>query len=138
MAPALAVIGAVASVGGTLAAVNQQKKAARLQQRQMDLQAARERRQAIREAQIRRAQGQATAQGLGVGSSSVAAGGAASLSSQLGGTLGFSSQMSGLSSGIAMANQKASFFGGVAQIGAGLFTKAGGFDTLGGMFKGQE
>lgn len=130
MPQALAVIGAVASVGGTLASVNQQKKSARLQQQQQDLATRRSQRQAIREAQIRRAQAQAAAQGLGASGGSSIAGGVASLGSQAGSALGFSSQMSGLSAGITSANAKAQTYGAVAGIGGSLFQMAGGFNSL--------
>jgi hypothetical protein len=129
MAPALAVIGAVASVGGTVMAVNQQKKAAALTQRQQELATRRSQRQAIREAQIRRAQTLASAQALGGAGGSGAAGGTASLTSQVGGALGFSGQMSGLSKEIGVAQTKASTYGAVAGLGGTLFTELGGFKT---------
>ena len=140
MPPALAVIGAVASVGGTLAAVNQQKKAVAFQQQaavkqqeQQNLATRRSQRQAIREAQIRRAQAAAAAQGLGASGGSSIAGG----TSQTGSALGFSTQMSGLSSDIAMlggranaAVSRANTFGAVAGIGSTLFQMGGGFSSI--------
>jgi hypothetical protein len=130
MAPALAVIGAVASVGGTVMAVNQQKKAAALTQRQQELATRRSQRQAIREAQIRRAQTLASAQALGGAGGSGAAGGTASLTSQVGGALGFSGQMSGLSKEIGVAQTKASTGMAIAGFGSSLFQAGGGFSTL--------
>lgn len=130
MPQALAVIGAVASVGGTVLAVNQQKKAAAAQQKQQNLSTRRSQRQAIREAQIRRAQTLASAQALGGGGGSGVAGGLSSLGSQLGGSLGFSAQMSGLSNQISVASTKANTFGGIASLGNSLFSAAGGFGTM--------
>lgn len=130
MPQAIAVIGAVASVGGTIMAVNQQKKAARLQQRQQDLATRRSQRQAIREAQIRRAQALSSAQALGGAGGSGVAGGISSLGSQLGGSLGFSSQMSGLSNEIGIASSRANTFGAIAGLGGSLFQAGGGFSTI--------
>lgn len=130
MPQALAVIGAVASVAGTVASVKQQKKVAALQQRQQELATRRSQRQAIREAQIRRAQALAAAQGLGASGGSSIAGGVGSLGSQAGSALGFSTQMSGLSQGISIANSKAQTFGAIAGIGGSLFQMGGGFNSI--------
>lgn len=130
MAPALAVVGAVASVAGTVMSVNQQKKAAAAQQRQQDLSTRRSQRQAIREAQIRRAQTMASAQGLGAAGGSGVAGGITSLNSQLGGALGFSTEMSGLSKEISVASSRANTYGAIAGLGGQLFQAGGGFGAL--------
>ena len=143
MPQALAVIGAVTSVAGTVMSVNQQKKAvaaqnrqAQLQQRQQELATRRSQRQAIREAQILRARAAASTQALGGAGGSGAAGGASSLTSQVGGSLGFSTQMSGLSRDIGIAGSaanaataKAQTFGSLASFGGSLFTDMGGFST---------
>lgn len=127
----LAIISAVASIGGTIASVSAQRKATRLQQRQQELATRRSQRQAFREAQIRRAQTMASAQALGAVGGSAVAGGTASLSSQLGGALGFSSQMSGLSKEIGIAQSQAATAGAVANLGGSVFQAAGGFDAFG-------
>jgi hypothetical protein len=100
----IATIGALASVGGTLYSMSQQRKASRAgaaaaakQQQQQELRAARSRRQAFRELQISRARARASAAAMGAGDSSALAGGLASLSSQYGATLGYSGAMTGLS-----------------------------------------
>ena len=145
MGPIAAVIGAVASVGGTIASTRQAKKAAgfqsqqiALQQQQQELATRRSQRQAIREAQILRARTQSSAQAMGVVGSSAASGATASVGSQLGGTTGFASQMggisgqiSGLSQQIGMAQTQGSIFQGIAGLGAGLFSAADGFDAFG-------
>jgi len=102
MALTAAVVGATAAVAGTAVSINQQKKVSAATRRQQGLSARRSQRQAIREAQIRRAQSQVQAGAMGVTGGSGLAGGQASLSSQLGGSLGFAGQMSGLSQQITM------------------------------------
>ena len=111
-------VGAAASVAGTVASYSQQKKASKLSQQQQAVATRKSRRQGIREAQIRRAQSIASAQGAGGLQSSAAAGGIGSLGSQLGAELGFSTQMSNLSRDIGTARSKAEMFGGIAQLGA--------------------
>lgn len=132
------VVGAVATVAGTVASVNAQKKAARLQQEQQTLATRRSSRQAIREAQIRRAQTRSSAQALGVVGGSAEAGGMASLGSQLGSALGFSSQMSGLSKQIGMAQSRANTAGAVANLGSSVFQAAGGFGAFGSTGQGSN
>ena len=107
------VISAVATVKG----VQEQKKAARAQQGQQQLEYRRSQRQALREAQLRRAQGMATAQSAGMLGGSAVSGGASSLASQAGSTLGFASQMSGLSKDISVATSRANTFGAIAGLG---------------------
>jgi len=110
MGPLLGVITAVAGVASVVNTAKAAKAAGRSadiqanmakeQQKQQDLSYQRQQRQAIREAQIRRAQGVSSAQGFGVGSTSLAYGGVSSIASQTGSALGYGSQMSGLSSNI--------------------------------------
>lgn len=122
MPQAALVVGAVASVAGTVASYSQQRKAAKLSRKQQQVATRRSRRQAIRQAQIQRAQAVASAQATGALGSSGASGGIGSLGSQLGEALGFSTQMSGLSAGISSAQQKAATYGGIAQLGGTLFS----------------
>ncbi len=130
MGPVAAVIGAVASVGGTAMAYNSQKKAARASRQQQELNTRRSNRQAIREAQIQRASTIAGGVASGAMGGSAMAGGLASLGSQLGSGLGFSSQMSGLSANIEKFQQRAATWGAVASMGSSLFQLGGGFDGL--------
>lgn len=133
---AAAIIGsAIITTGATIASVKAQKQAtkanvaiAEKQQKQQDESYRRQQRAAVREAQLRRAQGMATAQGAGVAQSSLTSGGVSSIGSQLGSTLGFGSQMSGLSQQItnlgiksAKATQRANTFAAVADIGSSAF-----------------
>ena len=138
MPQTLAIIGAVASVGGTIASVSAQRKASRLQQQQQTLATRRSQREAVREAQIRRAQTMASAQAFGAVGGSAVAGGTASLGSQLGGALGFSSQMSGLSKQIGIAQSRAATAGAVANLGGSVFQAAGGFDAFGSTGQGPN
>lgn len=121
MGPLALLLGAVLSVGGTVGAISAQNRAARLQQRQEQLTTQRNRRQAIREFQIQRAQATAGAVASGAGGGSGMAGGIGGLSSQLGSDLGFGTQMSGLSSNINRASRAANFYSGLATVGGGLF-----------------
>lgn len=136
---AAAIIGsAVLTVGATAASVKAQKQATRAnvaiaeqQQKQQDETYRRQQRAAVREAQLRRAQGMAMSQGAGVAQSSLTSGGVSSIGSQLGSTLGFGSQMSGISQQItnlgiqsANATQRANTFAAVADIGSSVFQYA--------------
>lgn len=131
MGPVAAVIGAVATVGGTVMQYNAQRRAARAAQRQQDLNTTRSNRQAIREAQLRRASTIAAGASMGALGGSALSGGLASLGSQLGSGLGFSSQMSGLSRDISRFQQQAETWGAVASMGGSLFQAAGGFSAFG-------
>ncbi len=123
-APVITAIAGVAAVAGTAVSINQQKKASAASRRQQGLSARRSQRQAIREAQIRRAQSQVQAGAMGVTGGSGLAGGQASLSSQLGGSLGFAGQMSGLSQEITMAQSRAQTAGSVAGLGIQAFANS--------------
>ena len=125
MPQALPAIGAIATVVGTVSSINAQNRASAAQQEQQTLTTRRSRRQAIREAQIRRAQATASAQGAGTMYGSGAAGGIGSLSSQLGETLGYQSQYGALSNVITSQSQKAAFWGDVAGIGGNLLQTYG-------------
>jgi hypothetical protein len=117
MGPALPVISAVATVGGTIASYSAQRKAAKAQQKQQELSTQRSQRQAIREAQIRRAQAISAGAQLGGLGGSALEGGLSSLGSQLGSGLGFSTQMSALSADISKYSSLAQTFGGIANLG---------------------
>lgn len=137
MGPIAAVIGAVASVGGTVMAYSSQKKAAKAQRQQQDLATTRSNRQSIREAQLQRAQAVAAGASLGAIGGSAMAGGLSSLGSQLGSGLGFSSQMSGLSANIEKFQQRAQTWGAIASMGSSLFQMGGGFDGIRSTFNKQ-
>jgi len=116
MSQALAVISAVS----TVASISASSKASKASARQQALQAARERRQAVRQTQIQRAQMMASGVAMGGQGGSALAGGQASLNSQLGTNLGYGTQMSGISRQINMYNARASMFEGIAGLAGGL------------------
>lgn len=130
MGPVAAVIGAVATVGGTVMQYSAQKKAAKAAQRQQNLSTQRSNRQAIREAQLQRAQAIAAGASMGALGGSALAGGLGSLGAQLGSGLGFSSQMSSLSNDINKFQQRASTWGAIASMGGSLFQANDGFDGV--------
>lgn len=131
MPQALPVIGAVAAVGGTVLSYNAQRKAANAAEKQQKVNTQRSQRQAIREAQIRRAQAISAGAQLGGLGGSALEGGVSSLGSQLGSGLGFSTQMSDLSSAISKYSSRAETFGAIGQLGMTVFKGMGGFDTMG-------
>lgn len=123
---ASAVVGAV----GTVASISQQRKSASLQQKQQAVETRRSQRQAIREAQIRRAQVMQSSIAGGSNLGSGLAGGMSSVGSQVGSSLGYSTQMSGLSQDISMASQNAQTAGSLGELGFKVFGKVGGWDKL--------
>ncbi len=127
-----AVVTATAATASAVSSSQHRKRAAAAQRKQQQLQAQRSQRQAVREAQIRRAQTQGTSQGLGVVGGSALGGGLSSLSSQLGGSLGYAGQLSGLSKQISIASQKAQTADAAAGLGMQFFNAAGGFGAFGG------
>lgn len=129
-------ISAGAGAGGTIKAQSEQKKATRAAQKQQVEQNRRSQRQALREAQIRKAQTQQTATATGAQFGSGLAGGISSLGSQVGSTLGFSSMMSGLNKTIAMAGANAEFGAAVGNLGFKAFDTLGGPEWLKGKVTG--
>lgn len=109
---AAAVVGAVTAVKSAKV----QKKAAESAQKQQELSYARSQKQAIREAQIRRAQATASVQSMGAISSSGFSGGVSSINSQLGSTLGYSSQLSGLAKEQSMYQSRAATLGAYSNL----------------------
>lgn len=130
MGPVAVVIGAVAAVGGTIMQYSAQRRAAKASRKQQELSTQRSNRQAIREAQLRRAEALSAASSMGVLGGSAIAGGLSSLGSQLGSGLGYSSQMSSLSADIEKFQQKAAMWGAVSGMGGSLFQAGGGFGGL--------
>lgn len=109
--------GLALSAGGTYMSYRGQKKAAEAQAQQQALSVRRSRRQAIREAQIRRAQTTAVTGAAGGLTGSGYAGGIGSLGSQLATNFGFGTQMSGLSSLVNQGMQQAGLGSAVTSIG---------------------
>lgn len=122
MPQALPVIGAVATVAGTVINYNANKKAAELSKRQQAEASRRSQLQALRGAQIQRAQAVATAQAQGSLASSGAAGGIGAIGSQLGSELGYARRQGALSSQIGDAQSRANLGSGLANLGSNLYT----------------
>lgn len=116
------------------------KKAAQLQQNQEKLRVRRERRSAIRQAQMKKAQAQNVAFAEGAGMGSGISGGLSSLGSQLGSGLGYSSQQSALSTDIfnvrSKAASSASTFSAI-QGGLGLVSSVAAYGAKQGWDKGS-
>jgi hypothetical protein len=113
------VVMAVAAVVGAVTAVKSakaQNKAAESAQKQQELSYARSQKQAIREAQIRRAQATASVQSMGTISSSGFSGGVSSINAQLGSTLGYSGQLSGLAKEQSMYQSRAATLGAYSNL----------------------
>lgn len=137
-------IAAVTSVVGTAASISQSKKAqkagerqAAAQRQQQQVQAARSRRSAFREAQLKRAQAQARSQALNASQGSGAAGGLSSLQSQLGSGLGYASQQTALSGLVSQAGVQQQ----AALTQADMFGSVAGFAMQGmstGLFKNAD
>lgn len=121
MPQALPVIGAVATVAGTVLNYTASKKAADLSQQQQAAATRRSQLQALRGAQIQRAQAVASAQAQGSMGSSGAAGGIGALGSQLGSEMGYASAQGALSARIGAAQSRANLGSGLANLGANLY-----------------
>lgn len=99
VAIAAAVVGAVAtgaSIYQGQKAAKENRKAMRIEQQRQDLAAARERRQAIRQARMAYAQTQQAGENQGVSATSAAAGGLANITGQLNSNLSFLDTMNSL------------------------------------------
>ena len=125
----LSAISAAATVVGTMSQISAQKKQAAAQRQQQQVIARRSQRQAVREAQIIRAQNLAQAGALGFAGGSGFAGIGSSLSSQLGSNVGTATQLSGLSNRISMQGEKAATAGAIAGLGLTALN-AGGFAEI--------
>ena len=124
VALAIAGAGLALSAAGTHMSYRGQKKAAEAQAQQQALSVRRSRRQAIREAQIRRAQTTAVTGAAGGLTGSGYAGGIGSLGSQLATNFGFGTQMSWLSSLVNQGMQQAGLGSAISSIGS-LATQTG-------------
>ena len=132
---------AVSAVGGALEsrkAGKAQRASMAIQQRQADIQAARSRYAAVRQARIQRGAMQQQASTQGVGGSSGVLGGVAGLQSSLASEVSTNYQIQGLSQQASAANQRAAsaqsnaaIWGAVGGLSSSIFQSVGGFDTLG-------
>lgn len=151
--PVIAAVGAVVSAGATVASAvnaNKARKQAKKQygfERQLaNNQAAKQRRDAIREARITRGALRQTMANSGAGGeSSVALGALGSIQSQLNSSLSFldTNQKLANHAGLAASrvnslSSKAQLWGSVASAGMQVFSSAGGFDSVSQVFGGDR
>lgn len=135
-------IGTAVSAYGAIEQGNNQKKMARAQQQQQQLQAARERTQQVREARIKMAQIQSTAESQGAGGSSGAIGGAESVVSQANTNLTYINNQEELGNKISDAQQGIINAQGIQAVGSGI-SKIGGTvfdnkDEIASIFKPKQ
>lgn len=136
MGPAAGFVAIAALAVGAFATFKQikaQKKSAKAQKAQQRNAIARQRRQTIREGQIKRAAALASAEAVGAGESSAVLGGVASVTSRVGEKISFSNQQSVFSNRIADAQQTANLFSGISSISSQVFQAAGGFGSVPGL-----
>ena len=130
----IAALGGLLSVAGAAKQQKAEKEVVKKQQQQQTAEVRQQRRQAIRAAQIQRAQAQASAVGSGAAGGSGAQGGIGSISSQLATSFGHSTQMSGLSRDITKQYGARADGAALSGIGSSVFSFAGGqlFQNTGG------
>lgn len=125
IAAAAAIVGAVAAVGGTVYSIQASQEASEQQRRMQDAQSRRERRQAIRRAQIERAQALAATQGAtGSIQGSGILGGLSAQASTLGSAIGYQTSQAARADRIASAQGAAELGSGIASIGGFLMGNA--------------
>lgn len=122
-----------------------QERAASEQRASNAAQAAQERRQQIREERVRRARILQAGENTGTGGSTLEAGALGSLSTTLGSNLGFSAgarmradNMSIFGQQAANANSRAQQMDSIFSLSSQLFSSAGGFGTVGNIFKSPD
>ena len=120
-------VGAGTAIYGTIKSTQMANKQAKTEARIAAVKNARERRQAVREAAIARANILQAGANQGASSSSAVEGGAASITSQLDANLSFLDQIGSLQQSSAKYGQKASTYSSIAKAGGTIFEAAGGF-----------
>ena len=139
----LPILYAVTAAAGVASAVQQrkagrqQKRALREEQKQRDIEAARSRVSAIREARRKRAQVIAASQARGVADSAGAIGAVGGIQTQLGANLSFMDQIQQLTTqanifrqGAVAARGRAATYGAVASVTGSIFDIKGGFEKM--------
>ena len=120
MAAALGVIGSVVGFIGQQKQAKAAKKAEALRERQMNLEAARKKRELIREGVMARSQAKTTAESQGAGAGSGLSGGLAQITGQQGRNVQANNQDQQIGSGIFAANRQYAAGGTLASIGSGI------------------
>ena len=128
---AAAVIGTGVSFYGQMKQQEAQRKQERIRRRQMELEAARRRRQIIREAALKRAESAATGYAQGAGTSSAMAGAIGGISQQAGSNILATNQGQALGQQMFAANAQEASGGMISNIGQGLGSLGKGVADLG-------
>ena len=127
----IAIAGLAIAAGGAVMSIKAQQEAASQQKKLNNVNARRDRRRAIRESRMARAQVLNTGAQVGAGESSAVSGGVSSVGAQMGSNLGFSTQTQALGNNITNANARDSMFQGISSIGSSIFSASGGFGGAG-------
>jgi hypothetical protein len=131
---ALLGVGTAISAYGQYGQYKAQRKADAIRQRQVQLEATRQRREQLRRGQVARAQATARAYNQGAGDSSALAGGTSQITAQTGRAVTGTNQDAELSAGLFGANAEAAKAGAIVSIGEGISSVGGAIgsnaDTL--------
>jgi len=139
VAVAVTVIGTVASIYSSQQQASAQKKQIEAQRRMADIENARQRREAVRQARIARASVISQGEAQGVSGSTGIAGGVAGIQQQMGYNLSFLDQMQDANTQAAVFGQKAADYGAQAdlfgQIASTAYNDFGGKKEIAKVFK---
>jgi len=139
VAVAVTVVGTAASIYSSQKQASAQKKQIEAQRRMADIENARQRREAVRQARIARASVISQGEAQGVSSSTGIAGGVAGVQQQMGYNLSFLDQMQDANTQAAVFGQKAADYGAQAnmfgQIASTAYNDFGGKKEIAKVFK---
>jgi len=132
-AGALSIAGTLASVGGSVISYLGEKDAEAARRRQMQLEAARTRREQVRRAQAAAAKATAAAWNQGAGTTSALLGGVAQINNEANRNIASVTQDEMLGNQIFRANARASFGSFVSNLGAGMSSLGGAVSNSAGV-----
>jgi hypothetical protein len=130
MAAAIGIIGSVVQFVGQRKQAKAAKKAEALRERQMNLEAARKKRELIREGVVARGKAKANAEAQGAGAGSGLAGGLAQITGQQGRNVQANNQDQQIGQGIFAANRQYAAGGTLASIGSGISSFGSAFSSF--------
>lgn len=120
LAAGLSVIGTIGGIVGTVVQYSASKKAEEARKKQMELEAARARREQVRRSQVASASAKAAAYNQGAGTTSALAGGVSQIQQEAGRNVQATSQDETLGGRIFAANAQAAFGGLISSLGQGV------------------
>lgn len=129
IAGALSAVGTLVGVAGSIMQYSASQKAERARKRQMELEAQRQRREQIRQAQVLRSKAIASATNQGAGDTSALSGGIAQVTTQAGRNIQTVNQDQELSTKVFDANAQYARGGLFQTLGAGLSSLGGAFSS---------